>query len=342
MRKVGTLVSSLAFVLLLAGPGSAQAAEKENGKRKGLDPAGVERLREKTGGKARVSISPATGAARFVSMEAGFRGDLMSEVTGSARQKARAFFHDYAGMLGLRDVDAEITLSGERTDKLGDRHLTFDQSYRGVPVFAGLVRAHLSSDGRLVAVNGNVIPGIRVNPNPTRSAADAAAMAIALVSGENEGREVYARSGVLTVYRTGLARGIDGESYLTWQIEVGNGSDIREFLFMNAHSGKVVDRLPGIMDAMSRRAYDGLFLPNVPPSYPASPFWVEGDAFPTGDRRSQQHADRVRRKRTISSTTLSAATPSTPPGRSWTPSSTAATAAPTPRGTGPSSRSATA
>jgi Zn-dependent metalloprotease len=184
-------------------------------------------------------------------------------------------------MLGLRDVDAEVTLVGERTDKLGDRHLTFDQSYRGVPVFAGLVRAHVSSDGRLVAVNGNVVPGIRVNPNPTRSASDAAAMAIDLVSGEKEGREVYARSGVLTVYRTGLAQGVDGESYLTWQIEVGNGSDIREFLFVDAHSGKLVDRLPGIMDAMFRRAYDGMFLPNVPPGYPGSPYWVEGDAFPT-------------------------------------------------------------
>ena len=81
------------------------------------------------------------------------------------------------------------------------------------------------------------------------------------MSGENEGREVFARSGVLTVYRTGLARGVEGESYLTWQIEVGNGSDIREFVFVDAHSGKVVDRLPGIMDAMFRRAYDGLFLP---------------------------------------------------------------------------------
>lgn len=281
MRKVGTLVSSLAFVLLLAGPGLAQAAEKENGKGKGLDPAGVERLREKTGGKARVSISPATGAARFVNLEAGFRGDLMSDVSGSARQKARAFIHDYAGMLGLRDADAEINLVGERTDKLGDRHLTFDQYYRGVPVFAGLVRAHVSSDGRLVAVNGNVIPGIRVNPNPTRSASDAAATAIALVSGDNEGREVYARSGVLTVYRTGLVRGVDGESLLTWQIEVGNGSDIREFLFVDAHSGKVVDRLPGIMDDRNRRAYDAQGQTAPGPNYPATPYWVEGNPFPT-------------------------------------------------------------
>ncbi len=94
---------------------------------------------------------------------------------------------------------------------------------------------------------------------------------------------MYARSGMLTVYRTGLARGIDGESYLTWQIEVGNGSDIREFFYVDAHSGKVVDRLAGIMDAMFRRAYDGHVLPTVPPSYPGSPYLGGGRRLP--DRR---------------------------------------------------------
>jgi Zn-dependent metalloprotease len=281
MRKKALALGSAAFVLLLAGPAVVRAAEKEDGKHKALDPAGIQRLRDRTGGRARVSTSSATGAARFVNLEAGFQGDLMSDSRAPARQKARAFFHEYAGMLGLRDVDAEVTLVGERTDRLGIRHLTYEQFYRGVPVFAGMVRAHLSGDGRLVAVNGNLIPGIRISPNPTRTAAEAAATAIALVREENEGREVYAHSGILTIYRTGLARGVEGESYLTWQIEVGNGSDIREFLYVDAHSGKIVDRLPGIFDAMFRRAYDGQFLPTVPPSYPGSPFWVEGDPFPT-------------------------------------------------------------
>jgi Zn-dependent metalloprotease len=215
-----------------------------------------------------------------VGFKRGFQGDLMAGSQAGARMKARAFLSEYSRMLGLRDVDAELALVGERTDKLGQHHLTYEQSYRGVPVFAGMLRAHFEGDGRLTAVNGNLVPGIRVNPIPSRSAAEAAATAVSLVSAET-GRELYARSGVLMVYRTGLAQGVEGESYLTWQIEVGNGSDVREFLFVDAHSGKVVDRLPGIMDDMFRRAYDGMFLPNVPPGYPGSPFWVEGDAFPT-------------------------------------------------------------
>ena len=50
-----------------------------------------------------------------------------------------------------------------------------------------------------------------------------------------------------------------------WQIEVSNDVDVREFVYVDAHTGKIVDRLPGIYDALNRRAYDGQFLPVVPP-----------------------------------------------------------------------------
>ncbi len=283
MRRVGIFLSGLAFLLLLAGPGTALAAEKENGKHKGLDPAGVDRLERNTGGKARVSISAATGAVRFVGIEPGERGDLMGSVSAPAREKASAFIREYAGMFGLRHADAELRVSEERSDDLGGRHVSYAQTFRGVPVFAGMLRVHFNRDGELTSVNGNVIPAIRVNPEPTRTAAEAAAAAIAAVGADNPGRELSARSGLLMVYRTNLARGIEGENYLAYQIEVGNDADIREFVYVDAHSGKIVDRLPGIFDALNRRAYDGMTLPTVPPSYPGSPFWVETDPFPTGN-----------------------------------------------------------
>ena len=61
----------------------------------------------------------------------------------------------------------------------------------------------------------------------------------------------------LLVYRTGLARGEDGDNHLAWQVEVGNGADVREFVYVDAHSGKVVDQVTGIFDGLNRRAYDG-------------------------------------------------------------------------------------
>ena len=343
MRRVGTLLSGLAFLLLLAGPGAALAAEKENGKGKSLDPAGVERLRQNTGGKARVSISPATGAVRFVGIEPGERGDLMGSVSAPARDKASAFIREYAGIFGLRGSEARDCRSAKiGPTALGGRHVSYAQTYRGVPVFAGMLRAHFNSDGELTAVNGNVIPEIRVDPDPTRTASEAAAAAIAAVGDDNPGREIYARSGLLMVYRTGLARG-------SRRRELPDVPDRgRQRL------GHPRVRLRRRSLGQGRRSAAGHHRRDVPPglrrSVPSgrsaelSRLAVLGRraGLPDRRRRSRQHDHRPPRRPTTSTTMPSAATRSTAPAGSWTRSSTAGTPARMPRGTVRSSRSATA
>ena len=84
MRKPGVIRWFTASVLLLAGFGVAGAAEKEDGKRKAIDPDGIARLQDRVGGQANISISDATGAASFVGLKLGFHGDLMPESTAGA------------------------------------------------------------------------------------------------------------------------------------------------------------------------------------------------------------------------------------------------------------------
>ena len=286
MRTLHRMRWSIALVLLLAGSGFARAGDKENGKTK--SPAhtqAVERLMNATGGRAKITDSRATGAARFVTVpaEEGSAGaDLMAAEAGEARTKSARFLSEYAGLFGIRDA-RELVLGRDQGDDAGGRHLSYYQTYRGVPVFAGVLRTHFDATGALTAVNGTVIPDIDLVVEPSRAAADVSGTAIAAVRADNGEREVFVRSGVLVIYRSGLSRGVPGDNHLAWQFEVGNGTDIREFVFVDAHNGKIVDRLPGIFDAMSRRAYDGQNLDTVPPSYPGSPFWQEGQPFPTGN-----------------------------------------------------------
>jgi hypothetical protein len=89
------------------------------------------------------------------------------------------------------------------------------------------------------------------------------------------------RATKLYVYREGLAKGVPGSNHLAWEVEVGNGRNVRELVYVDAHTGKVVDQITGIYDALSRRAYDGENDPAGPANYPATPFWSEGDTFPT-------------------------------------------------------------
>ncbi len=212
----------------------------------------------------------------------GAGADLMAAGGAEARAKSSAFVNEYAGLFGLRDT-RELVLGRDESDATGGRHIRYYQFYRGVPVFAAGLRTHFDATGALTAVNGTVVPGLDVNVTPSFAATDASAVANAAVSAANGGRAVNARSGLLMIYRAGLVQGVPGANHLVWQLEVGNDVDIREWVYVDAHTNKIVDRLPGIYDALNRRAYDGQFLPNIPPSYPGSPFWVEGDAFPTGN-----------------------------------------------------------
>jgi hypothetical protein len=53
--------------------------------------------------------------------------------------------------------------------------------YRGVPVFAAILQAHLSADNELTGMNGVFVPDIDVNTNPSFNADEAAQRAIANV-----------------------------------------------------------------------------------------------------------------------------------------------------------------
>jgi Zn-dependent metalloprotease len=303
MRKFSLLVIGLtlifALVTLQVSPlvpvsqaqGNSDNARKKSdgtvlkqgkGKKRPVDPAGIQRLKDSTGGNAKVSVSGATGTASFVRLDRGQGSLNRAAGAASSKEKAAAFVKENAGIFGLTNPDAELAVAQETTDAQGGKHVTYQQVYKGVPVFAATLKAHFDANSDLKVVNGTTVPEIAVDPNPSQSSDAAAAAAIGAVADSQGSAEGLSAASIkLYVYRTGLAEGADGQNYLAYEVEVGNRADVREFVYVDAHSGKVVDRLPGMIDAMYRRAYDGLFLPAPPPSYPAAPYWVEGDPFPT-------------------------------------------------------------
>lgn len=237
---------------------------------------------------ASVQVDPATGAARFVRLpapaasarRAPAAAGLAAAAAPDAEQAATDFLNAYSGLFGIGDPARELRLVRTDADALGGQRLTYAQEYQGVPVFAASLKAHFDALGRLRVLNGVTVPDVAVDARPRRTAEEAGRVALARVQGQ-KGDGLAVRETTLFVYRTGLVQGVAGSNVLAWRVEVGNGVDVREFVFVDAQTGKFVDQQTGIHDDMFRRAYNGLNLPAVPPSYPASPFWVEGDAFPT-------------------------------------------------------------
>ncbi|HLA79296.1 MAG TPA: Calx-beta domain-containing protein [Vicinamibacteria bacterium] len=278
--------SLVAATVLIAVPvaGAAQGDSRT------IDPQAIERLRAATGGRAEVSIRRGTGAAQFVRLAPGAEGAVslapQSARGESAREQARAFLAEHGSIFGIQNAATDLEVRGERTDQLGFTHVAFQQLHHGVAVFGAVLKGHLDSKGRLVAVNGTGIPGISVDTTTRRTPAEASATAVGLVAAGLDAasaKGLSATNARLVVYRTGLLQGVEGLDHLTYEVEVTNGGSIREFVFVDAHTGKKVDQITGIHDGLNRRAYNGLSLPTVPPNYPDAPSWEEGQLpYPTG------------------------------------------------------------
>ena len=274
MKSRTSILAGLGLLLLCASYGSAAEAARP------VDPAAVQRLLADSSGGAQVSVNPATGAVRFVRLAPAAEVASMAAARragGSVLDRSRGFLAAYGGMFGIADVDTELTVVSTATDRLAATHVTYEQRHRGVPVFAARLKTHFDREGRLRAVNGITVPRLDVRVTPTRSAEEAGRAALLRVSGQGKGTGLAVRGTRLYVYRAGLVKGVPGSNHLAWQVEVGNGGDVREFVFVDAHTGKLVEQFTGVYDALDRRAY------NTTANFPATPFWVEGDPFPTAD-----------------------------------------------------------
>jgi Zn-dependent metalloprotease len=251
----------------------------------------VQRLRQVAQGSVTVSAEQATGFADFVRVSRG--GDLLPASTAAPGVKTLDFFDRFGGLLGITgDAQAQLVRTSSFTDGYGATHISYRQVYRGVPVFGGTLRAHLDKDDDLTAVNGTFVPDLTLGVTPRLSQSQAADRAIAAIVADpprdREGRRARVSAGSLRVastrlyvYRTGLVRGAPGTSQLVYQVEVTNGRNVRDFVFVNAHGGKIVNRYSAVHDALHRVLYEM--------SAATPPIWEEGDPFPGTLNQDQQN-----------------------------------------------------
>ena len=271
------------------------------------EPSIVSRLRDAASGQVDLRSNPATGRVGFARAE-GANADLMPGVAAEGRQaaidKATAYLDEFAPAFGARP--AELKQTEVFTSRAGWT-VTYAQSYKGVPVFAGELKAHVDRDGDLTAVNGFAAPAIDLSVTPAVSKAAATERALGAVAARPSGHEdglpakaargLSVRTADLTIYETGSPRGIAGEARLAWAIEVWNKSTIRETLIMDAVTGKPLNRWSMIADALNRELYEAYLDDHGTPDDDSddtvggldTPVWSEGDAFPGDLDEDQQN-----------------------------------------------------
>lgn len=308
------LLVSLAAANISAGAGQASPSSAENtgvaakpnggivesvklaglyqsGDPPGVDPELIRKLKNNARGSVSISTNKSTNFASFVRVDK--NGDLLPGNSDRSPQgKANGFFAQYGKLFGVSNANNELSELASFTDDQGVSHVSYQQVYKGVPVFAAILRAHLSADNELTGMNGVFVPDVDVSTNPAFNADEAAQRAVADVlanppANEATGAslnvsadELSAASSKLYVYRDGLIQNVAGPNYLVYEVEVTNGSSVREKVYIDAHSGKIVNRISQVHDALFRR----LFEENT-----STQVWQEGDAFPGALNEDQQN-----------------------------------------------------
>lgn len=192
------------------------------------------------------------------------------------QQKSSNFMSVNPKIFGLRANEDDFRFREQRTDNHGMEHITLQQTYKGVPVFDGGYRFHYNKNNELTALNGNFISEIKVNPVPTLAQHEAEALAIKYVQKgdlEKADKQLRVNKSTIYIFQKGLAQGYNGSKSLVYEVEVRNDVDVREFLYIDAHTGVLVEQFTGIHSALHRTLYETSISP-------ANKKWDEGNVLP--------------------------------------------------------------
>ena len=194
---------------------------------------------------------------------------------GDVQQKSMAFLSENSKLFGLRTNEDIYRFKELKTDNYGLDNVTLQQTYKGVPVYDGLLKFHYNKNKDLTSLNGNYISDIKINVVPTLAQNEAEAIAIKYVNGgkiEEPVSPLRAKKSALYVFQKGLVQGYNGPKSLVYEVEVVNDVNIREFLYINAHDGTLVEQFTGI-HSINRELYETSYTS-------ANLKWKEGDTFP--------------------------------------------------------------
>lgn len=217
----------------------------------------------------------ATGAPRFIT----FNHDPLTAPGAkpvAPESWARRFWQSYGALYGLTDAEAQLEAQPPQRDPYGFTHLQFRQHHHGIPVFGARLNMHFNPAGKVAAVNGTLVPTPSVAADPRVMPDAAAYQALSAFEREHQTNDLAAvviDEPELMFYRRNLERGIDDATFLVWRVAAGHADAGQEDLFIDAHSGKLVDRLPTRLPFLNRRVYNG----PIGERYIA---WSEGDALP--------------------------------------------------------------
>lgn len=237
----------------------------------GLAQESKELAKLKTQAKAEITISENLSTPSFIRFRNPENLQLKSK---DAKGKVAEFLSQNYRIFNLNS-DKELVLLQEKTDNYGLKTVVYNQVYQGVPIYDGVIKFHFDGKEQLSSLNGNAIPIKKLNTKADISETEAAEIAKDLIGKQQlnqSGDALEIKKNNLLIFPKNLVQGGVVIPYLVYEIEITNSNDVREFLFINAHTGELVEQFTGI-HPIDRKLYEKSVTS-------ANLKWKEGDVLP--------------------------------------------------------------
>jgi Zn-dependent metalloprotease len=182
---------------------------------------------------------------------------------------ARGFLDENRALFNMASAGDELKLLRVEPDKqLNFSHIRMAQTYKGLNVFGRQLMVHLDPQERVVAVNGQFVPGINVDTKATVSQTDAEQMALDEVR-NNQLTLAEAKRATIDLRRprTELMVYADaaGQTTLAWRVKLVTTSPLGEWdVFVNARKPRIVHVIQFAHPVMRRRTYSARNSTNIP------------------------------------------------------------------------------
>jgi len=217
----------------------------------------------------RLETSEATGVASHITLKTPFAHD------GDFDSHAERFFTEFP-VFGVREYSNQLQfIKNTRDPHFANRFSAFfEQRHKGVKVFGSGIRVHLNEDRHITSADGIFIPDLEgLDMTYVITKEEAKEIALKYFKSRFNGVAAIIDDIQPMIYREGLFAGRKGNNYATWMCVVTDQMMRRDQIFVQAQTGEVLISIP-LVHSIHREAWQGEY-------QVGSPFWVEGDPFPT-------------------------------------------------------------
>jgi len=170
-------------------------------------------------------------------------------------EAATAFVEQRPAFVDGADAE-ELVPAGQTRGVGGTTIVRLDQELHGVPVLGGEVIVTVDAQRRVLAAGGEVLNGVSPAIGPSITAVQGQQLAVSAID-KGAHRELVASQPSLVIYDTQIIGGPGPfQPVLAWDLEVTDGADLRQRVFVDATTGYIVQNMDLIRTAKVRNVCD--------------------------------------------------------------------------------------